>query len=218
MRSKEYANDYRYFPEPDLPPLLVSAEMVEQVRASMPELPADRRARYVREGLTDYEAGVLTADREVADYFEAVLPGLENRKSAANWVMTEVLRVARDSDKSFDEAAPPATEVGALLKMVEEQKISLNAAKTAFAAMVKSGHGAAETIAELGLAQVSDEGAIAAACDAVLAAEPEKVAEYRAGRDKLYGFFVGAVMKAMGGKANPKVINDTLRKKLAAKN
>jgi aspartyl-tRNA(Asn)/glutamyl-tRNA(Gln) amidotransferase subunit B len=218
MRSKEYANDYRYFPEPDLPPLIVSAEMVEQVRASMPELPADRRARYVREGLTDYEAGVLTADREVADYFEAVLPGLENRKSAANWVMTEVLRVARDSDKSFDEAAPPATEVGALLKMVEEQKISLNAAKTAFAAMVKSGHGAAETIAELGLAQVSDEGAIAAACDAVLAAEPEKVAEYRAGRDKLYGFFVGAVMKAMGGKANPKVINDTLRKKLAAKN
>jgi aspartyl-tRNA(Asn)/glutamyl-tRNA(Gln) amidotransferase subunit B len=218
MRSKEYANDYRYFPEPDLPPLLVSAEMVEQVRASMPELPADRRARYVKEGLTDYEAGVLTADREVADYFEAVLPGLENRKSAANWVMTEVLRVARDSDKSFEDAAPPAREVGALLKMVEEQKISLNAAKTAFAAMVKSGHGAAETIAELGLAQVSDEGAIAAACDAVIAANSEKVAEYRAGRDKLYGFFVGAVMKAMGGKANPKVINDILRKKLAAQN
>ena len=218
MRSKEYANDYRYFPEPDLPPLLVSAEMVEKVRASMPELPADRRARYVREGLTDYEAGVLTADREVADYFEAVLPGLENRKSAANWVMTEVLRVARDSDKSFDDAAPPATEVGALLKMVEEQKISLNAAKTAFAAMVKSGTSAAKTIAALGLAQVSDEGAIAAACDAVLAAEPAKVAEYRAGRDKLFGFFVGAVMKAMGGKANPKVINDILRKKLAGQN
>jgi len=218
MRSKEYANDYRYFPEPDLPPLLVSAEMVEQVRASMPELPADRRARYVREGLTEYEAGVLTADREVADYFEAVLPGLENRKSAANWVMTEVLRVARDSEKSFDDAAPPAREVGALLRMVEEQKISLNAAKTAFAAMVKSGDSAAKTIAELGLAQVSDEGAIAAACDAVLAAEPEKVAEYRAGRDKLFGFFVGAVMKAMGGKANPKVINDILRKKLAGQN
>jgi aspartyl-tRNA(Asn)/glutamyl-tRNA(Gln) amidotransferase subunit B len=201
-----------------LPPLVVSVEMVEQVRASMPELPADRRARYVREGLTDYEAGVLTADREVADYFEAVLPGLENRKSAANWVMTEVLRVARESDKSFDEAAPQAEEVGALLRMVEEQKISLNAAKTAFAAMVKSGNGAAKTIAELGLAQVSDEGAIAAACDAVLAAEPAKVAEYRAGRDKLFGFFVGAVMKAMGGKANPKVINDTLRKKLAGQN
>ncbi len=216
MRSKEYANDYRYFPEPDLPPLVIPPAMVEQVRASMPELPADRRARYVREGLTDYEAGVLTADREVADYFEATLPGLKNRKAAANWVMTEVLRVAHDSGKALGDAVPHAAEVGALLRMIEEQKISLNAAKTAFAAMVKSGHGAAETIAELGLAQVSDEGAIAAACDKVLAAEPEKVAEYRAGRDKLFGFFVGAVMKAMGGKANPKVINDALRKKLAS--
>jgi aspartyl-tRNA(Asn)/glutamyl-tRNA(Gln) amidotransferase subunit B len=189
--------------------------MVEQVRATMPELPADRRARYVREGLTDYEAGVLTADREVADYFEAALPGLGNRKGAANWVMTEVLRVAHDSGKALGDAVPPAAEVGTLLRMIEEQKVSLNAAKTAFAAMVKSGNSAATTIAELGLAQVSDEVAIAAACDAVLAADPGKVAEYRAGRDKLFGFFVGAVMKAMGGKANPKVINDILRKKLA---
>jgi aspartyl-tRNA(Asn)/glutamyl-tRNA(Gln) amidotransferase subunit B len=215
MRSKEYANDYRYFPEPDLPPLVVPPAMVEQVCASMPELPADRRARYVREGLTDYEAGVLTADREVADYFEAALPGLGNRKGAANWVMTEVLRVAHDSGKALGDAVPPAAEVGTLLRMIEEQKVSLNAAKTAFAAMVKSGNSAATTIAELGLAQVSDEVAIAAACDAVLAADPGKVAEYRAGRDKLFGFFVGAVMKAMGGKANPKVINDILRKKLA---
>ena len=215
MRSKEYANDYRYFPEPDLPPLVIPPEMVEQVRASMPELPADRRARYVREGLTDYEAGVLTADREVADYFEAVLPGLKNRKAAANWVMTEVLRVAHDSGKALNDAAPSAAEVGALLRMIEEQRISLNAAKTAFAAMAKSGKGASATISEMGLAQVSDEAAIAAACDAVLAAEPAKVAEYRAGRDKLFGFFVGAVMKGMGGKANPKVINDILRKKLA---
>ena len=129
--------------------------------------------------------------------------------------MTEVLRVARDSDKPFTEAVPPATEVGALLRMVEALEISLNAAKTAFAAMVKSNKGAEATIAELGLAQVSDESAIAAACDKVIAAEPEKVAEYRAGRDKLFGFFVGAVMKAMGGKANPKVINEILRTKLA---
>src|SRR5271163_2898865 len=215
MRSKEYANDYRYFPEPDLPPLVVLPQMVEQVRASMPELPADRKARYVREGLTEYEAGVLIADREVADYFEATLPGLKNRKSAANWVMTEVLRVSRDSDQPFAEAVPAATEVGALLRMIEAQEISLNAAKTAFAAMVKSNKGAEATIAELGLAQVSDESAIAAACDKVIAAEPEKVAEYRAGRDKLFGFFVGAVMKAMGGKANPKVINEILRAKLS---
>jgi aspartyl-tRNA(Asn)/glutamyl-tRNA(Gln) amidotransferase subunit B len=217
MRAQELANDYRYFPEPDLPPLIVEDKMVEQIRATMPELPADRRARYVNElGLTDYEAGVLTSDRDVADYFEATLPGLKNRKSAANWVMTEVLRIVRESGKSIIEAAPPATEIGALLLMTEEQKISLNAAKTAFAAMVKSGKGANATVAELGLAQVSDESAIAAACDKIIAAEPAKLAEYRAGRDKLFGFFVGQVMKAMGGKANPKVINEILKQKLAA--
>jgi aspartyl-tRNA(Asn)/glutamyl-tRNA(Gln) amidotransferase subunit B len=216
MRSKEYANDYRYFPEPDLPPLAVPPGMVDEVRKSMPELPTDRRARYARElGLSDYDAGVLTADREVADYFDAVLPGLKNAKTAANWVMTEALRIANETGKPLAEAVPPAKETGALLKMVEEQKISLNAAKTAFAAMGKSGKGAAATVAELGLAQVSDESAIAAACDKVIAAEPDKVAEYRAGREKLFGFFVGQVMKSMGGKANPKVVNDVLKQKLA---
>jgi aspartyl-tRNA(Asn)/glutamyl-tRNA(Gln) amidotransferase subunit B len=128
--------------------------------------------------------------------------------------MTEVLRVVHESGQSIAEAAPPAPEVGALLRMIEEQKVSLNAAKTAFPAMVKSGKGAAAVVAELGLAQVSDEGEIAAAIDKVLAAEPAKVAEYRAGREKLYGFFVGAVMKTTGGKANPKMINELLRAKL----
>jgi aspartyl-tRNA(Asn)/glutamyl-tRNA(Gln) amidotransferase subunit B len=216
MRSKEYANDYRYFPEPDLPPLIVPPDLVEAIRGEMPELPADRRARYIKDfGLTPYEAGVLTTEREVSDYFEATLPGLKNRKSAANWVMTEVLRIVHESGKSLAEAVPAATEVGALLRMVEESKISLNAAKTAFAAMVKNGKSAEATITELGLAQVSDEGAIAAAIDKLLASETDKVNEYRAGRDKLFGFFVGQAMKAMGGKANPKVINDLLRKKLA---
>ncbi len=216
MRSKEYAQDYRYFPEPDLPPLVVPPGMVDEIRASMPELPSDRRARYVRKfGLNDYEAGVLIAEREVADYFEAMLPGLKNRKTAANWVMTEALRIANETGKPLAEAVPVAHETGALLKMVEEQKISLNAAKTAFAAMCKSRKSAAATVEELGLAQVSDEGAIAAACDKVIAAEADKVAEYRAGRDKLFGFFVGQVMKSMGGKANPKVINEILKQKLA---
>jgi aspartyl-tRNA(Asn)/glutamyl-tRNA(Gln) amidotransferase subunit B len=216
MRSKEFANDYRYFPEPDLPPLRVPPAMIEEIRATMPELPAERRARYSSElGLGGYEVGVLTREREVADYFEAMIPALKNPKSAANWVMTEVLRIVNESGKPIDEAVPPATESAALLRMVEETKISLNAAKTAFAAMVKSRKSAAATIEELGLIQVSDESAIASACDAVLAVEPDKVAEYRGGRDKLFGFFVGQVMKAMGGKANPKVINEILRKKLA---
>jgi len=216
MRSKEFANDYRYFPEPDLPPLRVPPDLVEKVRTEMPELPDARRARYIGGyGLTPYEAGVIIDEREVADYFEATLPRLKNRKAAANWVMTEVLRVVHESGKPIGEAVPPASEVGALLKMIEDSKISLNAAKTAFAAMCTSHKGAEATIAELGLAQVSDEGAIAAACDKVIASEGAKVAEYRGGRDKLFGFFVGQVMKAMGGKANPKVINDILKQKLA---
>jgi aspartyl-tRNA(Asn)/glutamyl-tRNA(Gln) amidotransferase subunit B len=216
MRSKEFANDYRYFPEPDLPPLVVPPEMVEEVARTMPELPAAKRVRYARDyGLNDYEVGVLTAERETADYFEAVLPGLNNARTAANWVMTEVLRAANESGKSIAEAAPPPSEVGALLRMVEESKISLNAAKTAFAAMCKSRKPAAAIVEDMGLAQVSDESAIAAACDKVIAAEPGKVAEFRGGRDKLFGFFVGQVMKAMGGKANPKVVNDILKKKLA---
>ncbi|HUY26294.1 MAG TPA: Asp-tRNA(Asn)/Glu-tRNA(Gln) amidotransferase subunit GatB [Candidatus Binataceae bacterium] len=216
MRSKEFANDYRYFPEPDLPPLIVPPAMVEEIRRGMPELPAERRARYIREfGLGAYEAAVLTAERETADYFEALLPGLESARTAANWVMTEVLRVANETGKPIAEAVPAAHEIGALLKMVEAQKISLSAAKAAFAAMLKSGAGAEATVAELGLAQVSDTDTIAAACDAVIAAEPAKLAEYRGGRDKLFGFFVGQVMKAMGGKANPKIINELLKRKLA---
>lgn len=191
---------------------------MEEIRAAIPELPATRRARYLRDfGLSQYETNVLTQERDLSDYFEEVIkaPGLSNRKAAANWVMTEVLRVVRDSAKPIAEAAPRAAEVGALLAMVEKGDISLNAGKTAFAAMCKSGKGASATVAELGLAQVSDQDAIAAACDTVIAANADKVAEYRAGREKLFGFFVGAVMKAMGGKANPKIINETLKSKLA---
>jgi aspartyl-tRNA(Asn)/glutamyl-tRNA(Gln) amidotransferase subunit B len=219
MRSKEFANDYRYFPEPDLPPLRIDPAIMERVRASMPELPADRRTRFKRDfGLTDYEAGILTEDRETAEYYEQVLAaGLKNRKGAANWVMTEVLRVTNETGRPLAEAVPAAAETGALLKMVENTAISLNAAKTAFAAMCKSGKTAAGTVSEMGLLQVSDEAAIAAACDQVIAAEGTKVAEYRAGREKLFGYFVGLVMKTMGGKGNPKIVNDILHTRLAAK-
>ncbi|HXZ89293.1 MAG TPA: Asp-tRNA(Asn)/Glu-tRNA(Gln) amidotransferase subunit GatB [Candidatus Binataceae bacterium] len=217
MRSKEFANDYRYFPEPDLPPLRVPTELIERIRTAMPELPADRRARFVRDfALSDYEAALLTEEREVADYFEAMLAaGLGNRKTAANWVMTEVLRVVNETGAPLADAVPPPAETGRLLKMVEEATLSLNAAKTAFAAMCKSGGTAAATVGELGLVQVSDEGAIATACDKVIESEAANVAEYRAGRDKLFGFFVGKVMKLMGGKANPKIINEILKRKLA---
>ncbi|MBV8357083.1 MAG: Asp-tRNA(Asn)/Glu-tRNA(Gln) amidotransferase subunit GatB, partial [Deltaproteobacteria bacterium] len=183
MRSKEFANDYRYFPEPDLPPLRLEAEMIEQVRASMPELPAQRRERFQREfGLGAYEATILTEDREIADYFESLLgAGLSNPKTAANWTMTEVLRVMNESGKRLDQALPPPAETGALLKMVQDGTISLNAAKTAFAAMCKSGRGANSTVVEMGLSQISDEAEIVAACEKVIAAESSKVAEYRPG-------------------------------------
>jgi aspartyl-tRNA(Asn)/glutamyl-tRNA(Gln) amidotransferase subunit B len=218
MRSKEFANDYRYFPEPDLPPLIVPPDLVESIRAAMPEMPAERREKYARDfGLSAYEVGVLTEDLDVGEYFVSVLAQGINAKTAANWVMTEVLRAVNESGKSLAEAVPKPQETGALLRMVEESRISLNAAKSAFAAMCRSGQGAAATVADLGLAQVSDEATIAEACDRVLAAESAKVAEYRAGRDKLFGFFVGAVMKAMGGKGNPKVVNEVLRRKLAGK-
>ena len=217
MRSKEFANDYRYFPEPDLPPLRLDAETIEQVGASMPELPAQRRERFQREfGLGSYEAAILTEDREIADYFESLLQaGLSNPKTAANWTMTEVLRVMNETGKPLNQAVPPAAETAALLKMVQDGSISLNAAKTAFAAMCKSGRGAVTTVDEMGLIQVSDEAQIAAACDKVIAAEAGKVAEYRSGRDKLFGFFVGQVMKAMGGKGNPRIVNEILRQRLA---
>jgi aspartyl-tRNA(Asn)/glutamyl-tRNA(Gln) amidotransferase subunit B len=216
MRSKEFANDYRYFPEPDLPPLRLEAEMIEQVRASMPELPAQRRQRFQRQfGLGADEARLLTDNREIADYFESLLEaGLDNARMAANWTMTEVLRALNETGKPLEQSVPPAKETGVLLKMVQKGTISLNAAKTAFAAICKSGRGAVATVEEMGLVQVSDEATIAAACDKIIAAETSKVAEYRSGREKLFGFFIGQAMKAMGGKANPKVVNEIMRQRL----
>jgi aspartyl-tRNA(Asn)/glutamyl-tRNA(Gln) amidotransferase subunit B len=191
--------------------------MIEQVRASMPELPAERRERFQRAlGLGAYEATILTEDREIADYFESMLEAV-NPRTAANWTMTEVLRAINESGKPLGQAAPSAAETGALLRMVQDETISLNAAKTAFAMMCRSGRGAIATVEEMGLVQVSDEAAIAAACEDIITAEPGKVAEYRSGRDKLFGFFVGQVMKAMGGKANPKIVNQVLRQRLAGK-
>jgi len=215
MRSKEFANDYRYFPEPDLPPIRLDAQMIEQVRASMPELLAQRRERLQREaGLSAYEAAILTEDRENADYFERVIAEGVKPKLAANWIMTEVLRKLNETGIPVNKAVPPA-ETAFLLKKVADGTISLSAAKAANTVMWDTDKRADATITELGLVQVSDEGATAAACDKVIAAEASKVAEYRSGREKLFGFFVGQVMKAMGGKGNPKIVNEVLRRRLA---
>jgi aspartyl-tRNA(Asn)/glutamyl-tRNA(Gln) amidotransferase subunit B len=219
MRSKEFAHDYRYFPEPDLPSLVVGEDWVDDVRRRLPELPAARRARFERElGLPAYDAEVLTARRDVADYYEAALARYRNPKAVSNWVMESVLRIVRE--QKLDErlritAWPIAPEnLAGLVALIDEGTISGKIAKTVFEEMVASGKPPAAIVAERGLVQVTDRGAIDAAVERVLAAHPDKVADYRGGKDKLFGFFVGQVMKATEGKANPKQVNELLQMRL----
>jgi aspartyl-tRNA(Asn)/glutamyl-tRNA(Gln) amidotransferase subunit B len=219
MRSKEFAHDYRYFPDPDLPPLRVDDSWIESVRASLPELPSERRERFVRElGLPAYDAEVLTARRDVADYYEAALRRHPNRKVLSNWVMDAVLRIVRErklDERLRIEEWPVAPEhLAELVALIDAGTISGKIAKTVFDGMVATGRPPAAIVEEQGLVQVTDAGSIGIAVDRVLDANPEKVAEYRAGKDKLFGFFVGQVMKATDGKANPQQVNGLLREKL----
>jgi aspartyl-tRNA(Asn)/glutamyl-tRNA(Gln) amidotransferase subunit B len=219
MRSKEYAHDYRYFPDPDVPPLVVDDAWVRDVRSQLPELPAERRARFERDyGLSAYDADVLTQRKDVADYFEAAVAAHANPKAISNWVMGEILRVIRE--RKLDDAltitdwpvAPKA--LAGLIARIDDDTISGKIAKTVFEEMVESGDEPGPIVERKGLKQVTDTGEITAAIDDVLARNPDKVAEFRAGKDKLLGFFVGQIMKATGGKANPGVINQMLKAKL----
>ncbi len=219
MRSKESAHDYRYFPDPDLLPLEVKREWVDELRAALPELPDARRARFVSEyGLPLYDAEVLTARKDVADYFETALRAHHNPKAISNWVMGDVLRLVRE--RKLDEALvirdwPVAPQrLAGMVKLIDDDTISGKIAKTVFEQMVERDQPADAIVAEQGLSQVSDSGAIDAAIAAVLDANPDKVAEYRAGKDKLFGFFVGQVMKATQGKANPGKVNELLKERL----
>jgi len=220
MRSKESAHDYRYFPDPDLLPLEVSREWVAEVQAALPELPDARRARFAEAlGLPAYDAEVLTARKDVADYFEAAVAAHANPKAISNWVMGDVLRLVRE--RKLDEALVirewplPAERLASMIKLIDDDTISGKIAKTVFEQMVATGQTPEAIVAEQGLSQVSDSGAIDAAIAAVLDANPDKVAEYRSGKDKLFGFFVGQVMKATQGKANPGKVNALLKERLA---
>ena len=219
MRSKESAHDYRYFPEPDLLPLRVDAAWVAAVRADLPELPDARRLRFVDAlGLPEYDADVLTARKDVADYFEAALALHPNAKAVSNWVMGDILRIA--AERKLDQALvikewPLAPQqLAGMLKLIDDGTISGKIAKQVFEEMMVSGKAAADIVAEKGLVQISDDGALVAAIEQVLAANAAKVAEYRGGKDKLFGFFVGQAMKATQGKANPQRLNELLREKL----
>ena len=222
MRSKESAHDYRYFPDPDLLPLAVSREWVAEVQAAMPELPDARRARFVSEyNLPPYDAEVLTARKDVADYFETAVRAHPNAKAMSNWVMGDVLRLVRE--RKLDEAlvirdwpVSPAL-LAEMVRLIDDDTISGKIAKTVFEQMVATGLAPDAIVADQGLSQVSDSGAIDAAIAAVLDANADKVAEYRAGKDKLFGFFVGQVMKATQGKANPGKVNELLKQRLDAK-
>ncbi|HUP20449.1 MAG TPA: Asp-tRNA(Asn)/Glu-tRNA(Gln) amidotransferase subunit GatB, partial [Gemmatimonadota bacterium] len=219
MRSKEESHDYRYFPEPDLEPLDVSAGAREAIRAALPELAAARAARFVEEyGLPAYDAGVLTAERPLADYFEAVAERLGDPKEASNWVMGDVLRLAHErGERVALEPAPrpvdPA-DLAALLELKAAGTISGTAAKEVLAEMVESGRAPAAIVEEKGLTQVSDEAALAAEVDAVIAAHPDEAAAFRGGKEGLMGFFVGQVMRRTQGKANPQLVNRLLAERL----
>jgi aspartyl-tRNA(Asn)/glutamyl-tRNA(Gln) amidotransferase subunit B len=215
MRSKEEAHDYRYFPDPDLLPLEIEPEWIERVRAAMPELPDARTERYVKEfGLSPYDARVLVAEKETAVYFEEVAKG-RDAKLAANWVTSDLFGALNKLGVGIEESPVPADALGELIDLIADGTISGKIAKDVFAAMLESGARPKRIVEEKGLRQVTDTGAIEASIDAVLAANQDKVAEYRAGKDKLFGFFVGQIMKATQGKANPGLLNDLLKKKLA---
>jgi len=216
MRSKEEANDYRYFPDPDLLPLAIGDDLVESVRAGLPELPDEKAARFVRDfGLSDYDAGVLTASRETADYYETVVARLGGSpKLAANWVMGELAGALNKDNLDVTQSRVGAESLAGLLARIADDTISGKIAKEVFEAMWSEGRDADAIIEARGLRQITDTSAIEKAIDEVMARSPQQLAEYRSGKDKLFGFFVGQVMKATQGKANPVQLNELLKRKL----
>jgi aspartyl-tRNA(Asn)/glutamyl-tRNA(Gln) amidotransferase subunit B len=214
MRSKEDAHDYRYFPDPDLLPLVLTEEFIAAIEAELPELPDAKKARFVSEyGLGEEDASQLVEERETAAFYEAVAEG-QDKKLASNWVLTELFGALNKAGKGLDESPVSAKGLGGLIELISDGTISGRIAKDVFADMFETGKDAAAIVKEKGLRQVSDAGEITGLIDGVLAANEDKVAEIKAGKDKLFGFFVGQVMKQSQGKANPALVNQLLREKL----
>jgi aspartyl-tRNA(Asn)/glutamyl-tRNA(Gln) amidotransferase subunit B len=215
MRSKEEAEDYRYFPEPDLTPLVVGEAFREEQRRALPELPPVRRRRFAAElGLPEYDAGVLTLEREVADYFEQVAGLCGSPKAASNWVMNEVLRKLKEESGALPGERVPAPRLASLIGMVEREELSSRQAKDVFEELWGRDEDPAAIVSRRGLRQLSDEGAIERAVAEVVGANPEQVAIYRGGKQGTLGWFVGQVMKKTGGRANPRLVNRLLREAL----
>jgi aspartyl-tRNA(Asn)/glutamyl-tRNA(Gln) amidotransferase subunit B len=215
MRGKEEAHDYRYFPDPDLVPVVMDKVMLSRWRSELPELPEARKRRFMAEhGLPAYDAEVLTAERDVADYFEAALAAGAEPKQAANWIMTELLRELREKKVGALDCALTPEKLARLLKLVESGTISGTSGKQIFAELCATGADPDTYVKDKGLAQISDTGAIEAVLDEVLAANPKELERYRGGERKLTGFFVGQVMRRMKGQANPGLVNELLARKL----
>ena len=216
MRGKEEAHDYRYFPDPDLVPVVITDQWIEEVRSQLPELPEAKRLRFISElGLPEYDAEVLVASRELARYYEETVALFPQAKAVSNWVMGEVTRALNDdNNRSIAQCPVTPALLADLLKLMEQGTISGKIAKTVFDEMYKTGKPAAAIVEEKGLVQVSDTGAIEAMVDEVLEKNPGQVSEFRGGKETLLGFFVGQVMRASKGKANPAVVNELLLKKL----
>ncbi len=215
MRSKEEAHDYRYFPEPDLPPLVVDEAWLAQVRASLPELPAARRERFAAQyGIPAYDASVLTQERAVADYFEAAAAAAGNPKAASNWVMTEVLRQLKDDERPLAECPVTPAALAGLVRLIDAGTVSGKIAKDVFEKMWATGEEAARIVEREGLTQLSDSAALEAVVAEVVAGSPEQARSYRAGKTAALGWFVGQVMRRTGGRANPQLVNRLLRKTL----
>src|ERR1700683_1474146 len=216
MRSKEFAHDYRYFPDPDLLPLTASEALVQQVRTTMPELPDAKRARFVSQyGIADYDAGVLTATRALADYFEAVARAGALPRAAASWISVELLRRLKDAGKEIEACPVAPAALAELLAIVERGEITTASGKKVFASMFDTRKKAVEIIAAEGMAQISDTSAIEKIARAVIAKSPDNLAKYRAGSEGVFKFFVGQVMKETRGQANPQMVNDILKRVLA---
>ena len=215
MRGKEEAHDYRYFPDPDLLPLVIDEDWITTVKSSLPELPADKKQRFIADySLPSYDADILTSDRDLADYFEACLQDFNQPKAVSNWIMGSLLGLLNAEGKSIDQAPISALDLAELLKLVGDGTISGKIAKSVFDEMAKSGKSARQIVEEQGLVQISDSSAIDDVVAKILAASPAEVQAYKSGKTKLLGFFVGQVMKATRGQANPKMVNEILKKKL----
>lgn len=215
MRSKEEAHDYRYFPDPDLLPLELDPKWIAEIKTTLPELPDQKKHRFMKDfGLSLYDSTVLIAEKTRAEYFESAAND-SDPKLAANWILNELIGLLNKEDKDITESPIKANQIGGLIALIKDNTISGKIAKEVFADMYATGDDAAKIVESKGLKQITDTGAIEVIIDKIIAANPDNVAGYKAGKEKLFGFFVGQVMKETGGKANPAIINDLLKKKLS---